>query len=189
MATSLAHLRDRPASPHSRQSSLLSTLSDSFSSSYYSHSLSSHSRQASLLSSPSSHSRHSSQISDCTSPPPHLQPPSSPLSPFTPYNAVLHYRQPSASPHHSRENSYDNPAYSSSPSSLRRDAPGRNSPTPPQFKLPPSFSPQSADLGYHTMVGAHSSPSLSPAPSLDLSYIPPCPQVSPPSLLCITLRP
>ena len=58
--------------PHSRQSSLLSALSDSFSSSYYSHSLSSHSRQTSLLSShrssPSSHSRVSSLLSDSTSP-------------------------------------------------------------------------------------------------------------------------
>jgi hypothetical protein len=92
---------------HSRDSSLLSGLSDSFSSSYCSRP-SSHSRQASLLSSlrssPSSHSRQSSQLSDyCHSPPPLLPPSAHHPAPF---NAILHFRQPSASSgHHSRYSS------------------------------------------------------------------------------------
>jgi len=54
------------------------------------------------------------------------------------------------------------------------------SPTPPAFKLPPSyhkFSPISQDQGYHTMVGPHSSPEISPGASLDLSSLHlPCPK-------------
>ena len=107
--------------PHSRQSSILSALSDSFSSSYYSHSLSSHSRQTSLLSShrssPSSHSRVSSLLSDSTSPFPASsfypsQAQSSPhglptysASPSQPHRLQQngnHCRQPSASSSHSR---------------------------------------------------------------------------------------
>ena len=107
--------------PHSRQSSILSALSDSFSSSYYSHSLSSHSRQTSLLSShrssPSSHSRVSSLLSDSTSPfpsssfyPSQAQSsphglPSYPASPSQPHRLQQngnHCRQPSASSSHSR---------------------------------------------------------------------------------------
>ena len=99
--------------PHSRQSSLLSALSDSFSSSYYSHSLSSHSRQTSLLSShrssPSSHSRVSSLLSDSTSPYPAQSFYSSQAhglahhsdSPQAGQNGN-HCRQPSASSSHSR---------------------------------------------------------------------------------------
>ena len=119
-------LSERDASlnllPHSRQSSLLSALSDSFSSSYYSHSLSSHSRQTSLLSShrssPSSHSRVSSLLSDSTSP--------YPAQSFYPSQAHGHHsdssqamhrlqqngnhcRQPSASSSHSRSLSPPSP--------------------------------------------------------------------------------
>ena len=120
---------------HSRQSSLLSTLSDSFSSSYYSHSLSSHSRQTSLLSShrssPSSHSRVSSLLSDSTSPhptpsfypagqahgPPHQS--DSPQPQLRMQGKGNHCRQQSASSSHSRE-SYDNQGFSYSPPSRPR---------------------------------------------------------------------
>ena len=110
--------------PHSRQSSLLSALSDSFSSSYYSHSLSSHSRQTSLLSShrssPSSHSRVSSLLSDSTSPYPaqsfyssqahglghHSD---SPQAGHRLQQNGNHCRQPSASSSHSRSLSPPSP--------------------------------------------------------------------------------
>ena len=119
---------------HSRQSSLLSTLSDSFSSSYYSHSLSSHSRQTSLLSShrssPSSHSRVSSLLSDSTSPHPtpsffpgqaHGLPhqSDSPQPQLRMQGKGNHCRQQSASSSHSRE-SYDNQGFTYSPPSRPR---------------------------------------------------------------------
>ena len=120
-------LSERDASlllPHSRQSSILSALSDSFSSSYYSHSLSSHSRQTSLLSShrssPSSHSRVSSLLSDSTSPYPaqsfyssqahglghHSD---SPQAGHRLQQNGNHCRQPSASSSHSRSLSTPSP--------------------------------------------------------------------------------
>ena len=165
------------SSNHFRQSSNLSD-NGNFPSTLLS---SLHQRQSSQLSSVSRNSRESSYDNRAFEPSPrsHRREAS--------YDMPPHSRQSSLDlahlSGHSRQSSCDHPPASMQPPLIFEGTRAYNqhsSPTPPAFKLPPSyhkFSPISQDQGYHTMVGPHSSPEISPGASLDLSSLHlPCPK-------------
>ena len=147
-----------------------------------------HQRQSSQLSSASRNSRESSYDNRAFEPSPRSHRRESSFD--VPSHLSPHSRQSSLElahlSGHSRQSSFDRHPHSSMQPPIAFDSSrpfnqcSNNSPTPPSFKLPPSyqkFSPISQDQGYHTMVGPHSSPEISPGASLDLSTLHmPCPK-------------